>query len=229
MDLNQPVTAKDSKAKKGPYPTKTAINLAASQPSGGSKLTMAALFVVVLALIGIFAKFAVVDPLANSMGSSAEVAVARDQLAALQADNESYAAVNERYSRYVVTGLTEEEQNLADRDAVINLLETKVMGVGYLESLNVSGNVATVNLLGASLDQVSKLVESLEADERVLYVTVSTAQGEAAASTSATIQITFKGALDESGDEAAGAASAVGGDAAAVSGGGASGEGEGAQ
>ena len=43
-------------------------------------------------------------------------------------------------------------------------------------------------------------MESLESDQRVAHVTVSTAQGENDSSTSATIQIVFAGPLDVEGD-----------------------------
>ena len=61
-------------------------------------------------------------------------------------------------------------------------------------------NTATVTCLGADLNEVSALVESLESDQRVAHVTVSTAQGENDSSTSATIQIVFAGPLDVEGD-----------------------------
>lgn len=204
MDLKQPISfgSGGKSAKKPLYPTKTSINLVDVEATRGNLAVQLALFLVVLVLIGIFAKFAVVDPLAESMGSSAEVAAAQAQLAALEEENANYAELNERYARYVVTGLTEDEQVLIDRDTVIDLLEQKVMGVGHVSSLKVSGNVAVATSLGADLNQVSKLVEDLETDERVAHVTVSTAQGENDSGTSATIQITFKGTLDEA-DQAA--------------------------
>ena len=77
---------------------------------------------------------------------------------------------------------------------------TKVMGVGHLSSLRMEKNTATVTCLGADLNEVSALVESLESDQRVAHVTVSTAQGENDSSTSATIQIVFAGPLDVEGD-----------------------------
>lgn len=213
MKLNEPISFGSKGAKQGPYPTKTTVNLVSAEAARGNATTQIALFVIALVLIGVFAKFAVVDPIAAGMDSSAEVTAAQERLRELQVENANFAELNEQYARYVVVGLTEEEQNLADRDAVLNLLETKVMGVGYLQSLKVTGNVATVNLIGANLDDVSKLVESLEADGRVAHVTVSTAQGETDARTSATIQIALKGAL-ETGDEDASAeagSNAVGG------------------
>ena len=77
------------------------------------------------------------------------------------------------------------------------------MDVGYLSSLRVLGNTATVTCLGADLNQISALVENLETDKRVSHVTVSTAQGENDSSTSATIQIVFKGANDTENDQSA--------------------------
>lgn len=204
MDLKQPITlgAGSKKTKKVAYPTKTSINLVDTGETRSNLATQLALFVIVLALIGVFAKFAVVDPLAEGMDSSAQVAEAQARLTALQEENANYAELNERYARYVVTGLTESEENLVDRDTVIDLLEGKVMRVGYLSSLKVSNNVAVATCLGADLNEVSKLVQDLETDERVAHVTVSTAQGENDSGTSATIQVTFKGALDVAGGEA---------------------------
>ena len=111
--------------------------------------------------------------------------------------------MNAQYDRYVVPGLTAEEQDLTDRDTVLDLLQQKVMDVGYLSSLRVVGNTATVTCLGADLNQISTLVENLETDKRVSHVTVSTAQGENDSSTSATIQIVFKGANDTENDQSA--------------------------
>lgn len=209
MDLKQDVSLGSLKRGKAPvYPTKTSINLVDTEQARGNLLVQIALFVIALALIGVFAKFAVVDPLASSMASSNEVAAAQTHLDDLVAQNADYAELNAQYDRYVVPGLTEEEQNLVDRDTVLDLLEQKVMNVGYLESLRVSSNVVTATCLGVDLSRISTLVESLESDDRVAHVTVSTAQGENDSSTSATIQIVLKGALEteaEHGDEGEGA------------------------
>lgn len=207
MDLKQPISLSPGKrAKKVVYPTKTTINLVSADEHRGNLVTQLALFTIFLVLVGIFAKFAVVDPLAQSVASSSEVSEANARLAALEAENDNYAELNQKYERYVVTGLTEDEQNLASRDMVLDLLESKVMNVGYLSSLKVAGNAAVVTCLGADLNEVSKLVEDLETDERVAHVTVSTAQGENDTGTSATIQIMFKGALDTEAESAIDAA-----------------------
>ena len=201
MDLKQEVSLSALKRGKAPaHPVKTSINLVDTQQQRGNLLAQLGLFAIALVLIGVFAKFAVVDPLAASAASSNEVSAAQARLDVLAAENADYAELNAQYDRYVVPGLSEEEQNLVDRDVVLNLLQQKVMGVGHLSSLRMEKNTATVTCLGADLNEVSALVESLESDQRVAHVTVSTGQGENDSSTSATIQIVFAGPLDVEGD-----------------------------
>lgn len=197
MDLKQEVSLGSLKRGKAPaYPTKTSINLVDTEQARGNLVVQLVLFAIALVLIGIFAKFAVVDPLASSMESGNEVSAAQARLDALIAENADYEELNAQYDRYVVPGLSEQEQNLVDRDTVLDLLQQKVMNVGYLDSLRVVSNTVTATCLGVDLSRVSSLVESLESDERVAHVTVSTAQGENDSGTSATIQIVFKGPLE---------------------------------
>lgn len=204
MDLKQPISPSSlgSRSRDVVYPTKDTINLVGVDSTRARKATEVGLFLVVLVLIGIFAKFAVVDPLAGGMRSSADLSQAEAQLAQLTSDNADYAEVNREYAQYVVTGLTDEERNLADRDGMLDLLETTVMTAGYPSSVKIVDNTATVSLLGVDLDQVSRLVLSLNDNDRVAYVTVSTARGETDAGNSATVVITFKGALDDAGADA---------------------------
>lgn len=217
MDLKQPISLKTLGGKKAAArPTKTSINLAAIERAQSNVVANIGLFLVALVLIGIFAKFAVIDPLAQGMASSNEVALAQAHLEALEQANADYAELNQQYARYVVTGLTEEEQNLTDRDTILDLLQEKVLNVGYLSSLKVTDNTAIVTCLGVDLAKVSSLVQDVESDRRVAHVTVSTAQGENDATTSATINITFKGALDaQTEDEVMGALSEAAGKEAA--------------
>ena len=76
MKLNEPIGfgSKPGASKQGPFPEKTTINLVGAETTRGSLLTQIALFAIVLALAGIFAKFAVIDPLASGLDSNSEVA-----------------------------------------------------------------------------------------------------------------------------------------------------------
>ena len=111
--------------------------------------------------------------------------------------------------------LTDDELSLADRNALLDLIRSNLMSVGYLSSVKVVGNTVTATCLGVDLTEVSRLVERLESDSRVSHVTVSTAQGKDDAGTSATIEVTLKDALDtEAGAAAGGAGAAASGTAA---------------
>lgn len=197
MDLKREVSFGSLKRGKAPaYPTKTSINLVDTERERGNLATQLALFAIALVLVGIFAKFAVIDPLASSMASNDEIAAAQARLDALMAENADYAELNAQYDRYVVPGLSDEEQNLVDRDTVLDVLQQKVMNVGHLESVRTVGNTVTATCRGVDLSRVSSLVQDLENDDRVSHVTVSTAQGENESGTSATIQIVLKGPLE---------------------------------
>lgn len=204
MDMKKDASLGSLKRGKAPvYPTKTSINLVDTEQTRGNLVVQLTLFVIALLLIGVFAKFAVIDPLASGVASSGTVAEAQARLDQLAAANADYAAVNEQYDRYVVPGLSEDEQDLVDRDTVLDLLQQKVMDVGYLDVLSVSGNTVTATCLGANLNEISALVENLENDARVSHVTVSTAQDQSDSGTSATIKIVFKGALEAEAEDAA--------------------------
>ena len=164
MDLKQEVSLSALKRGKAPaYPVKTSINLVDTQQQRGNLLAQLGLFTIALVLIGVFAKFAVVDPLAASAASSNEVSAAQARLDVLAAENADYAELNAQYDRYVVPGLSEEEQNLVDRDVVLNLLQQKVMGVGHLSSLRMEKNTATVTNVVTITDNQTSFVPYLAA------------------------------------------------------------------
>ncbi|MEG0323068.1 MAG: hypothetical protein RR547_01825 [Raoultibacter sp.] len=199
MNLNDNVTLK---SKKTGYPTKTTINLISANAMRKNTGSNIVLFLVFIVLLAIFAKFAVIDPLSASMQSSAELDAAKAKLAALEVENQSYSELSDQYMHYVVTGLTEGELNRADRNELIDLLRTKVLGATYISSVKVVGNSVTIACVGANLQEVSTLVQNLEQDSRVAYVTVSTAMEREDTASTATIQIELKGASSktEGGD-----------------------------
>ena len=193
MDLQKEISFKG--AKKVDYPVKTDINLMKAEVARGNTVVNVLLFLVFLVLLALFVKFAVLDPLSAGSQSNQQLANARAQLDALTAENESYTELSQEYSKYVVTGLTEEEMDLSDRNELIDLLSDTVMRATYLSSVKVVGNSVAVTCVGVGLQDVSGLVQELEQDERVAYVTVSTAQEKDEAASSATIQIVLRGSL----------------------------------
>lgn len=201
MDLKKEITFG---SKKSVYPTKKHANLVKSESSKRNTLLELLLFVIFLVLLAIVVKFAVVDPLMSSASSSTEVAQAQAQLNAMTAANADYSELTDKYERYVVADMTEAEQSLANRDELVTLLKTKVMNVANLSSVKVVNNVLTITCVSVGLQDVAGLVQSLEADNLVSHVTVSTAQSQDGKGSSAAIQVTLKSALEEeSGDTTA--------------------------
>lgn len=193
MDMSKELSFGD---KKQVYPVKKRINLAKSEVSKRTTMLEVGLFVVFAILLGIGAKFAVIDPLMDARLSSHEVMQAQKQLDDLLAANSDYSELTDTYSRYVVSNMTEQEQRLVSRDDLLDLLKTKVLGTTYLSSVKVTDNSLVINCAGVGLQEVAGLVQSLETDTRVAHVTVSTAQSNEGKSSSATIEVLMKASLE---------------------------------
>lgn len=198
MDLKKEISFS---GKKAVYPTKKYVNLAKGEASKRNTVLEVLLFLIFLILLAIVVKFAVVDPLMSGASSSSELVQAKQQLAALTSENADYSEVTDKYARYVVSDMTEEEQTLANRDELVVLLKTKVMSATNLSSVKVVGNTLTITCVGVGLQDVAGLVQSLEADPLVSHVTVSTAQSQDGKGSSATIQVSLKGASGENATE----------------------------
>ncbi len=199
VDLKKEISLdflKGGQSGKDDYPTKTHINLVSPEAVRKSTTVEIALFVVFLVLFAIFVKFAIFDPIMGATASADRVAHAETQLQQLKASNGNYAELSEEYAHLVIPDLTDEERNLVDRDAVLDLLRTKVMGTANLSSVKVVGNTINATCIGVQLQDISTMVHNLESDPRVSHVTVSTAQSKDGHNATATIEIVMKGALD---------------------------------
>lgn len=185
--------------KKAPYPTKTSINLVKSDTSQNNTLVTLLLFVLFLIVLAIFTKFAVIDPLASGVQSSREVTAARAELDALKVANADYAELSEQYSKYIVSGLSDEELNLVSREDVVDLITTKIINSTIVSSINVQGNIIEVTCVGLDLNGVSSIVENLKQDSRVSFVSVSTVQDQEGKTSTATMSITLKSPTDSNG------------------------------
>ncbi len=162
---------KGAPGKKGSAPAKTTLNLLKKEKSPIRFSVVIPCVVAILIVAAVFAKFAVIDRFAKL--SEAEAALA-DEKAALESTRQSYAdysEVAEEYSRYNYTGY---DKTIADRLDVLALLEREVFPVAGVESLSVSGKTVSMSLRGLTLEQVSELLQKLEADALVSHVTVST-------------------------------------------------------
>ena len=184
-------SAGGKKAKgRGAYPTKTTINLVQSEGASGSLAARIISVLAVIALVCIFGKFLVADPLSQMFASTRQVEAARAELSELTAKNADYTELQEKYAHYIVSDLTDEESVMVDRDTVVNMIQTTLSSGGTLTAVTVSNNVLTATIGTDDLATISRIVSTLESNELVAHVTVSTAQGTDTALTG-TVQVTF--------------------------------------
>ena len=182
-----------TRAKKPVYPTKTTINLAESNQAPRHLGRDLALFVLALVVIALFAKFGVIDVMGAASAASAKVSSAQAQLDDLEAGNADYSALQERYDSFAVNSLTAEELSLNRKD-VLALLENTVASTAELQTVVISGNVVELQFANAWLDDVSRVVASLESDPLVAGVSMSTAKTDKHDDVVSTVTILLVGA-----------------------------------
>ena len=182
------------RSKKPVYPTKTTINLAVDDKGENKMARNLVLFAVALVLIALLAKFAVVDVMAAASAASGKVAAAQSQLSALEAANADYDELQERYAAFTVNSLSDVEKALADRGAILDLLQGTVANMAELQSVNVTGNTVMLQFANTSLQDVSRVVASLEGSDLVANVSMSTAKTDRNDEVVSTITVTLAGA-----------------------------------
>lgn len=180
------------RSKKPVYPTKTTINLAEDDQRGNNTRSLV-LFVVALVAIALFAKFAVIDVMGAANASLAKVTTAQSQLSALEEANADYPELQERYAAFAVNSLSDEERALADRGAILELLQGTVANMAELQSVSVTGNTLMLQFANTSLEDVSRVVASLESSDLVANVSMSTAKTDRNDEVVSTITVTLKG------------------------------------
>lgn len=166
--LNQPIG-------KVRYPNKTSINLLMQDKSAKDPKFQIILFVIFAVVLALFVKFMVVDKLAEAYEAEKAYTQMQTQINQLRASNEKYDRVREEYSHYGNGYLNDEEKIEQDRVAMMQVIKRNVIAKAEIQSVEISGNVATLTIDNIRLKTVSDIVASLEESNIVSFVTVSTA------------------------------------------------------
>ena len=90
--------------------------------------------------------------------------------------------------------LSDGEKALADRGAILDLLQGTVANMAELQSVNVTGNTVMLQFANTSLQDVSRVVASLEGSDLVANVSMSTAKTDRNDEVVSTITVTLAGA-----------------------------------
>ena len=184
--LNQPIG-------KVRYPDKTSINLLMQDKSVRDPKFQILLFVLFALILALFVKFMVIDKLAEAYEAEKAYTQMQTQIEQLRASNEKYDQVREEYSHYGNGYLNDEERAEQDRLAMMRVIKSTVISKSGIQSVEISGNVATLTIDNIRLRTVSDIVASLEKDDLVSFVTVSTAgtNTDSNAMVTATVIINF--------------------------------------
>lgn len=157
------------------YPTKTTINFISNQQQKNDRAAIIG-FVVFMLFLGIFVKFAVIDPLNKVNQAEAVYRSMESQLNSYKTALADYEDVENRYNELVGSFMSESEASYLDRIDIIKMVEEDVMKYVEVRSIAISGNTVRVSTDTSTMDNISNIVNILLNDSRNSYVTVTTAQ-----------------------------------------------------
>jgi hypothetical protein len=143
------------------YPSKKTMNFVHHQSGINLKKLIPAL-VLVLIIGALFAKFAILDPLAKRDVALGELTDKQTQLALINGKLTGYEELAQQYGRYSYGWMNETEVNMVSRMDVLQLVEEEISSKAYIDNLAVNNNVLTLNIHGITLEQASAMVKSLE-------------------------------------------------------------------
>ena len=143
------------------YPSKKTMNFVHHQSGINLKKLIPAL--VLVFIIGVlFAKFAILDPLAKRDVALGELTDKQTQLALINGKLTGYEELAQQYGRYSYGWMNETEVNMVSRMDVLQLVEQEIATKAIIDNMAVNNNVLTLNIHGITLEQASTMVRSLE-------------------------------------------------------------------
>ena len=143
------------------YPSKKTMNFVHHQSGINLKKLIPAL-VLVLIFGALFAKFAILDPLAKRDVALGELTDKQTQLALINGKLTGYEELAQQYGRYSYGWMNETEVNMVSRMDVLQLVEQEIATKAIIDNMAVNNNVLTLNIHGITLEQASTMVRSLE-------------------------------------------------------------------
>ena len=143
------------------YPSKKTMNFVHHQ-SGINLKKLIPTLVLVLIIGALFAKFAILDPLAKRDVALGELTDKQTQLALINGKLTGYEELAQQYGRYSYGWMNETEVNMVSRMDVLQLVEQEIATKAIIDNMAVNNNVLTLNIHGITLEQASTMVRSLE-------------------------------------------------------------------
>lgn len=155
------------------YPVKQDLNLAQREKQRREIKRVVITALVLIAAIGVFTKFAVVDRLSAVRAAEAEAMAAEQKLAQAMEATKNYDQVLDEYQTYTLAHKAVSEG--ADPLDCLDMVEEQLMAKSLVYGFEVSPQIVAVELSGVTLEEVSRIYASLMAHEMVENVQVYTA------------------------------------------------------
>ena len=162
MAENTNKQAKTAKKAAVQLPSKKTMNFVHHESSINVKKMLPLVLVIIVAM-GVFAKFAILDPLDKKTAAYTELGLKQQQLDAVNAKLSGYDELEKEYGRYSYGWMNETEVNMVNRMDVLRMVEEEIASKAFIDNLAVNNNVLTLNIHGITLEQASAMVKSLEA------------------------------------------------------------------
>lgn len=193
FSLKKPRGLAGKKLGREKFPEKTSINLIIKEKGLADPKYQIIVFAIFLVILAVFVKFMVVDLVMDSMKAQSEYQSTKDTIAELRDKNSDYEAVRAEYSHYGNGYLNDEERAERNRQSMMNLIDSDVLSKASITGIDISGNIAKVTVTGVSLNTVSAIVDILEKESAVSFVTVATAgTTDSTSNVTSTLTVNFK-------------------------------------
>lgn len=171
----------------GRYPRKTGINMNMKERRTREAATLAIGGAAIVILAAVTAKFGVIDQFQRLSAAQGEYESVHRQYTEVETALEDYDRVLSEYRTYSTDWMNStedsESENAAlyaavDRQKVLDLVEHDMMSQGTVNSVTVKDNMAVVEMSGMSLDQISRMFQTIGESPIVANVELNMAETE---------------------------------------------------
>lgn len=181
-------------------PQKTGINMNMHEKRSGAVATAVAGAAVIVLLAAAVAKFGVIDLYRRQDAAQAAYNGVHQQYTSMQEELTGYDKVLTEYRTYSMDWLSGADEGdtrfvSVGRTEVLDLVEQKMMTRGTVSSVRAYDDTVTVEMTGMNLDEISRMVDDLEAQPmvaRALLNIAETEKDQPASVLSFTLQITLQ-------------------------------------
>ena len=157
-------------------PTKEHMNLVAQDKKERNVKKTVLVTVIILVVAALFAKFAVIDFMAQVGAKQSELAEQQQLKTATLEKLSAYEEIASEYEKYGFFELDDAKGTLSvDAMAALDLVDKHIANKATVSGLNLVGDTMTLTLTDISLNDVGKLTDELDKIDFVQSVSVSTA------------------------------------------------------